>query len=538
MAEERFDARELSFRKLLPWTEIFRCFFVALDPKKLGVAAAGIVVMALGWWIISSLAWAISVNPASYKIDYDPNGPVSKGYQKGGLTEAEADFRAQADFDLYAFRYNELIATAKPGGKFNSWPWNEERIPNPYLVLSGQDRSWTYSSLLLTLIEPLRRFVEPVVYLLKPREGFGNRVYYFLITVWTLATWAFFGGVISRMAVLHLAGKERVTFLDSVRFVTSRYLAYLFSPLFPVALVFAVTIALAVYGLLNLVPAVGDALVSLTWFVPLLGGLVMAVLLLGLLGYPMMYPTISAEGSDHFDALTRSYGYLYQSFFHYAWYGLVAVAYGAVLVFLVGVVTSLSVYMGKWAVAQTPGADYLNRSPEFYFIYAPESFGWRELLLQGSPAVDANGRLSPENYEKYVSTLWIWNKAAAFVVGVWLTLVFLVFLGFGYSYFWVASSMIYLLMRERVDDTELDEVYMEDEDLDPLLPPAPPTAQTPTAGGTPLPVVDAPPTPAPAAPPPPLPAPAAVTPPPPPPEPTKPAAEAKASATADADKDK
>ena len=45
----------------------------------------------------------------------------------------------------------------------------------------------------------------------------------------------------------------------------------------------------------------------------------------------------------------------------------------------------------------------------------------------------------------------------------WVHLVFLMVIGFGYSYFWTASTQIYLLMRKRVDETEMDEVYLEEE---------------------------------------------------------------------------
>ena len=98
----------------------------------------------------------------------------------------------------------------------------------------------------------------------------------------------------------------------------------------------------------------------------------------------MMYATISAEGSDSFDAISRSYSYVYQSPWHYIWYSLVALAYGAVVVFFVGFMGSLIVYLGKWGVSQTPFIETADRDPSFLFVHAPESFGWRALLLQGT----------------------------------------------------------------------------------------------------------------------------------------------------------
>src|SRR5438445_5567721 len=54
MVEDKVELRDINFRQLFPWTELFRGFQVALDPKKLLLAAGGIFVMAVGWWF-----WAV-----------------------------------------------------------------------------------------------------------------------------------------------------------------------------------------------------------------------------------------------------------------------------------------------------------------------------------------------------------------------------------------------------------------------------------------------------------------------------------------------
>src|SRR3954451_7770241 len=53
MAEDRLDGRDTSWRQLLPWTELFRGFQVALDLNKLLLAAAGILAMWGGWWLLA-----------------------------------------------------------------------------------------------------------------------------------------------------------------------------------------------------------------------------------------------------------------------------------------------------------------------------------------------------------------------------------------------------------------------------------------------------------------------------------------------------
>jgi hypothetical protein len=97
-------------------------------------------------------------------------------------------------------------------------------------------------------------------------------------------------------------------------------------------------------------------------------------------------------------------------------------------------------------------------------------------------------------------------------VGFWVTLVFMMMLGFSYSFFWTQASMIYLLMRKKVDEVEVDEIYTEDEDFE--EPVAPPKLSSPPSAPATIPV-DAPTLrvqPAPAAPPTPAPTPPVVPP--------------------------
>ncbi len=208
-----------------------------------------------------------------------------------------------------------------------------------------------------------------------------------------------------------------------------------------------------------------------------------------------MYSTISTEGSDSFDAISRSYSYVYQAPWHYLWYGLVAIAYGAILVFFVGLMGSLMVYLGKWGVERAPVLD--TREPTYLFRYAPTSYGWRDLLLYKQPDTETvtivhhNGAVGPEltlspSYKESMS--WS-NYIGAIMVSVWIYILFLMVVGFAYSYFWCASTIIYLLMRRKVDDTEMDEVHLEEEEFEEPLPKsapaaAPPAAPAPAGGRT------------------------------------------------------
>ena len=103
-------------------------------------------------------------------------------------------------------------------------------------------------------------------------------------------------------------------------------------------------------------------------------------------------------------------------------------------------------------------------------------------------SVGQNGAINEDgvrhSYTASDSTWWN-NRSAPCLVAVWLDLFFLLILGFGYSYFWSASTIIYLLMRRNVDEAELDEVYLEEEEAEEAY--GPPTARrpAPAAAGRP-----------------------------------------------------
>lgn len=558
MADGHDQSTGISFRATFPWMSLFRCFQVALDPRKLLVAAAGILAMSVGWYVLSAVFYY--PQPQRTESRYDTKTLISENEGKPDYTEdrarADADRKYADDVEKWrvmadlAGPYGQTreVAGAQqpvPPGRFRAMPWDEYRGPNPFLfvtrVVSGsaEERRDLIGGFLSgsvpVLIEPLVKFLVPVGKLISPGVDFQTRVYLFLLILWALVVWGFAGGVITRLAAVQLADKGPMSLRQAVRFVGQRYANYLLSPLVPLGIIAAVAVGLFLYGLVALIPFVGDLLL-LGLLLPLVivGGAIMAVFLVGLVGYPLMYPTLSAEGdsSDTFDALSRSVNYVYQAPWHYLWYWLVAVAYGAAVTFFVLFFTSLMVYMGKWAVGLPAAAVYSDRKPDYLFVYAPESFGWRELLLQDSPyaisheqartptdrPVDVYVRTPAQqaSYDAARGTFWWYNSWGAGIVAFWLALIFLMMLGFSYSFFWSAATAIYFLMRKKVDEAEPDEVFLEDEEPEtPLAPPKPVDggAAAPPAGPpvqATLPVLVPPPA---MVPPPPV----AVVPPPPPP---------------------
>ncbi len=535
MAEQKMDPRDASWRRLFPWTEIFNGFKLTLDPNKLFLAAVGILLMALAWWILAVVFGALySPKPEKWTGSTEPDAWNRFVIQRDGwnLMRAAAGIggpeaivlpenvaQSPAEYDLLikiatprpsdapytreGLR-QKLVAvgidtdraqvlSAKlfqplPGGLMATWPWFESRGPNPYLMVTGQSGKpwetghfweWFAFEQAPVLVEPLVKLLRPIVYLLHPGADLIMRVYCSLVLLATLTIWSVYGGAIARITVMYQTRKEQIDAFEALRFSRRRWLSYIGAPLFPLGITLVCLLVGIVLGWFYLIPYVGDILVAgLGWFLFVALGAAMAVLLIGLVSWPMMPATISTEGRDAWEAFSRSYSYLFSKPWQYIWYALVAIAYGAVLIFFVNFLGSFALYMSKWTLMSTPGISYVNREPHFLFIYAPTTFGYRDLLLEGAVVkmadsatgkdenqrVVRNGRIDPTAYREFVNGLNFNNKAGAVLVSFWLGVLLLVIVGFGYAYFWTASTLIYLLLRRQIDTAEVDEVYLDDED--------------------------------------------------------------------------
>jgi hypothetical protein len=409
---------------------------------------------------------------------------------------------------------------AKPAGRMRTWPFFEKRGSNPYLLVTGQagkvaedgtlrtvpwDKGhfveWLATEEAPVVLEPLIKLLRPVVYFFNPHASAGARFYFLLVMIATIAIWGWIGGAITRIAVVQVARQEKIGVREALSFAKKRYLSYISAPLFPLVFVAVIVLGMIIFGVFHMIPILGEIIDSGLWCLMLLAGLGIIVALIGLVGWPLMSATVSAEGTDSWEAVSRSYSYVFGAVWHYLFYGAIAVVYGAVLIFFVGFVGSATVYFAKWGVEQTPFIQTANRDPSFLFAYAPTSFEWRTLLLQGAKVdnqlIVEDGQIKENAWKKFVGRdseyegrdrmTW-YNQVAAFMVMLWLFLFFLLILGFGYSYFWSASTIVYLLMRRKVDDTEIDEVYLEEEDQESpysagaTFTPPKPAAPAPAAG--------------------------------------------------------
>jgi len=322
----------------------------------------------------------------------------------------------------------------------NAWPWHRP-LSAPGVDEITTPRAWPAESPLLLAWDemsgPLRQLygVHPDPYHpYRPAPSFASFGYLLCCALWGLLIWAFFGGAITRLAAVAFARQENVSLGQLAGFVSPRLSAYFVAPLFPIVGTLFMAAFMAALGLL-MRAEIGVLLASFVWPLVLLGAFMMAFLLVGLFfGFPLMWGAISAEGTDSFGALSHSYSYTYQRPLQYLLYGAIAAVVGVLGWYLVSLFAVLIIQLGNWGVSWGSGNARIES------IYGPVSMG---------SAADTGAAI-----------IEFWNNCVR-------TIAF----GFVFSYFWSATTVIYFLLRRLIDATELDEVFMPNEDQKHGLPP-------------------------------------------------------------------
>ena len=306
-----------------------------------------------------------------------------------------------------------------------------------------------------------------------PRWAIGQHgIYFTLFGILFLIVWAIFGGAIARIAAVHVAREEKLSIRQAIRFSSGKFLSFVFAPVIPLVIVLVVGLVVALGGLLLYIPFIGEILVGIFFFLALAAGFVMTLVALGTAGgLNLMYPTIAVEGSDSFDAISRSFSYVYARPWRMLWYTVVAIAYGAFTFLFVRLFVYLTLafahkFTGLWVSRSTGG-----EQPVWNSIW-PGSGLWHM------------------PYEIPYLSLSAGQSIAAFFVAMWVFLT-ISFLGaFLISFYFSSSTVIYYLMRREVDATELDDVYVEQSE-DEFAEPAPATSTATHGSSTSLPIVSA-----------------------------------------------
>lgn len=242
---------------------------------------------------------------------------------------------------------------------------------------------------------------------------------------WFVLVWSIFGTAITRHVALKLVGEEAPGLVGAVLYGARKWLAAFNS----VGFVLLGIVALSVPGaLLGLVMRTdwGLAAAGAIWPLVLAGAVVLAILAIGLVfGWPLMVAAVGVERGDSFQAISTSFSYLYQRPLHYAFYALVALVVALPAFAAAGLFADATSTLALWAASFGMGHDRTLTVLEGLRSQADASWGIR--------------------------ALGFWTRGLESLLG-----------SFGWGYFWAIATAAYMLLRQDVDGTELDEVVIDE----------------------------------------------------------------------------
>lgn len=457
MSDSCQELRRIHWGECLGITSLFRAFRLSLHPTKILLALCGVLLTYFSGRLLDA-TWAESHQPIRVTIAGRAQTELDK-YTTGIGIKAVGEWRQ---------KMIDKIPVKKTGNKADK-KLDKKSVLSPDFKIDVKYVG-VFQLVLNGITDTMRQATEAVLKV-SPR-GLLSAVHHgILVTVWlvrmhplyaalfvfiNLVIWAFFGGAICRVAALHTTRDERLNFRDALAFSRQKFLSFLAAPLLPVLGLLIITVLLWLGGLVGAIKGLGDIVAPLFFFLALLAGFAMAFITIGLAaGWPLMYPTIAVEGSDAFDAFSRTFSYIYQRSWKAAFYGLVSLAYGMICILFVKFFFRIALIATHFAVGLSMNycAPFVAKAESPAAEMGKLDAMWQAPSL--APGLSFWGGYGSHDLVHV-------SRFGQFFIHLWLYLLLSLIAAFVITLFFNSSTLIYLLLRRDVDATDLDEVYLEE----------------------------------------------------------------------------
>lgn len=397
------ESSQLSDKFLFP--RIFRAFRMAVQPSKLIIGLLAVAAIFLAGWI----------------MDLNRTVVAAPGTQ-GQETELQVYMTTPDRLEPYIEKARE---DSERAGVFTTlWRFGVTRCHRAL-----------YSLFRFHIRDAVRNIAD---YLRAVSWALRYHPFYCIIfAVIKLAVISVAGGAICRMAALQFARDERPGMNEALRFSTRKFTSFFSAPLNPIAIVIFIGLFILVLGLLGNIRWVGELLIGIFMPLTLIAGALMAVVSIGAVaGFNLMFPAIAYDDSDCFDAISRAFSYIYARPWRMGFYTVVAAIYGAVCYVFV----RFFAFLLLWFSRRPLQLGILGDNSKLAAIW-PEPTPTNLLTVPDLTAGD-------------------WTQfVAAFLVYIFILAVVGLVASFVISFYFSANTIIYALMRNRVDNTALDDVY-------------------------------------------------------------------------------
>ncbi len=386
------------------FTKLFKSFRMAIQPSKMIIAFAAVCVICLTGWLMD--------------------------LKKSVLTSGRA-----TQLQVYVDNYSQMktfMDISAPRGKFVGvfaalWDFATAKLQNTIEAIFA----FNYMQVKNNFFDCFKALAWAFEY---------HYIYCIIFFTITLAVVSFAGGSISRIAAVEFARNEKPGLGEAVMFTSKRFMSFFTAPLVPFGIIAAVGACVVILGLIGNIPWAGELIIGVSMLPAIMAGAVIALILIGTVaGFSLMFPAVAYDGSDSFDSLSRSFSYIFAKPWRMGFYTIVAAIYGAICYLFV-------------------------RFFGFLILYSVRSFLAVGIWVKGTQTADKLTAIWPEpSFARLVSAIPMsgnWSEiGGAFFIHIFSLLIVGLLAAFLISFYFSANTIIYALMRNKVDNAALSDVY-------------------------------------------------------------------------------
>lgn len=398
--------------------KIFQTFRMSIQPTKLIITSIALAVICLTGWIMDF----------SRTVVFTENKNINKE-----LTELDVYMTDSSQVSSYIEGFKEK---GQGKGVFSTmWHFAAKKFQGAVdSVLLIPDIKGVIEGVLKNITD----FFKAVGWALR-----YHTVYCLVFFAIELAVMSIAVGAICRIAALQFARGEKPGLTEALRYSTKKFTSFFTAPLAPVGIIIFIGLFIFLLGLAGNIPRVGELIVGLGMPMALFTGSLLAVIVIGAFaGFNLMFPAVAYDGSDSFDAISRSFSYVYAKPWRMAFYTIIAAIYGSICYTFVRFFAFLTIWITRWLIQLSLWVDNSKEVNKLVAIWPKPEFRY---LLGSSDTLTTN-----------------WTESvAAFLVYLFLLVVVGLVVSFIISFYFSANTIIYSLMRKTVDNTAFEDIYMQ-----------------------------------------------------------------------------
>jgi hypothetical protein len=400
----------------LLFPRIFRSFRMAIQPSKLIIAMLMITAIGLTGWVMD-LHRTVVTTPGS------------------GARETELNKYMIPPGQLNSYIEQYKHSSEKTGVFTTLWHFGRDKFHGVLRNLFALN--------LPGILDNVKEYLQAIEWSVR-----YHPIYCVIFTVIILCIVSIFGGAICRIAALQFAREEKPGISEALRFSIKKFWGFFTTPLVPIGIAAIVWAFIFLIGILGNIPlGIGEILVGIFMCLALAAGAIVAAVIIGTVaGFNLMFPAIAYDGSDSMDAVSRSFNYVYARPWRMGLYSFAAFVYGAICYCFVRFFAYLLLLLTYEGLRLGAGLDSARGlSDKVAAIWPKPTF--HELLAYSAQA----GSLS--------------EKVAAFLIYIFALVVIGLVVSFIISFYFSSNTIIYALIRNKVDNTPLEEIYTEPQEI-------------------------------------------------------------------------